>query len=210
MSIFYKSTPLGACLSGGIGTADLDFVPQPQASMVDIGDSGEICLCATGGSGNYTYSIVSGTLPCGITLNTDTGCLEGEADGKCSGTTSVTFRVTDLGGAGPGSTGGVTIGGTCRTFGTGVTRIAGGAWDSSMVGNAITIHEVSYTVASVTGPSNLTTISTIGIIDPTTWSYTSPVIPPPPPGPPETADVTCGFVTKCPDADSAIGGNSAY
>ncbi len=209
-AIFYKSTPLGACLSGNIHTGDTTFLPLTQPSMINIGDSAQICLCATGGSGNYTYSIVSGTLPCGIVLNTETGCLDGDATGDCDGTTSVTFRVTDLGGAGPGSTGGVTIGGSCRVFGTGATRISGGAWDTSMVGNTITIHGGLYTVATVAGPSNLTTTAAIGIVDPTTWSYTSPVVPPPTPGPPEIAEVTCGFVTKCPDADSSIGGNSAY
>jgi hypothetical protein len=182
----------------------------PQDNTTDIGDSGEICLCATGGSGEYVYSIVSGTLPCGITLNPTTGCLEGTANGDCPGTTAVTFRVTDTGGAGGSGSGGVTIGGQCRVFGSGATRISGGAWDASMVGNPITIAGNVYTVATVTPPNLLTVTGTIGIIDPTTWTYTSPVVPPPPPGPPETAEVTCGFIANCPGDDSSLGGNAAY
>ncbi len=209
-SIFYKSTPLGDCFSGGISTTDFTFQPAPAEGMINIGDSSQICLCATGGSGSYTYSIVSGELPCGITLNQATGCLDGEATGDCPGTTNITFRVTDSGGGGQSSTGGVTIGGTCRAFGSGATRISGGAWTDDMAGNPITIGGNIYTVATVTPPGLLTVTGTIGIIDPTDWIYTSPVVPPPPAGPPEIAEVTCGFIATCPTSDTGLGGNSAY
>ncbi len=210
-SIIYLSTPLGDCLSGALSTRDTEFQPPPQIdNTVSIGDSSQICLCATGGSGNYSYSIVSGELPCGITLNQSTGCLVGEANGDCPGTTSIVFRVTDSGSGGQSSTGGVTIGGTCRTFGSGVTRISGGAFDPSMVGNAITINGVGYPVATVTPPDLITVTGTIGIFNPTDWVYTSPVVAPPTPGPPETAEVTCGFIATCPTSDTGLGGNSAY
>ncbi len=207
---FYYSSPLGDCFSGGISGTDDTFFPAPTENYVSIGDSSQICLCATGGSGSYSYSIVSGELPCGITLDQVTGCLEGEADGTCPGTTSVTFRVTDNGGAAGTGTGGVTIGGTCRAFGSGATRITGGAWTSDMAGNPITIAGSVFTVATVTPPGLMTVTGTIGIIDPTTWTYTSPVVAPPAPGPPETAEVTCGFISKCPSSDTGLGGNSAY
>ncbi len=207
---FYYSSPLGACFSGGISSKDFDFEPNPNGNTINIDDSGQICLCTTGGSGNYTYSIIDGSLPCGVTLNQQTGCLEGESDGTCPGTTNVTFRVTDAGAGGETSTGGVTIGGTCRTFGTGVTRISGGAWDASMDGNSISIGGGTFTVSSVSGPDNMTLSASAGIADPTSWSYTSPVVAPPAPGPPETAEVTCGFVGKCPNSDTGLGGNSAY
>ncbi len=207
---FYYSSPLGACFSGGISSFDDDFEPSPDGGMMNIDDSGQICLCATGGSGNYTYSIIDGSLPCGVTLNQQTGCLEGESDGTCPGTKNVTFRVTDAGAGGETSTGGVTIGGTCRTFGTGVTRISGGAWTSDMAGNSISIGGGTFTVSTVSGSDNMTLSASAGIADPTSWSYTSPVVAPPPPGPPETAEVTCGFVGKCPNSDTGLGGNSAY
>ncbi len=204
----FKSTPLGAC--NGCGSSHGQYYPPPTINVtVDVDNSGELCLCATGGSGDYSYSIISGQLPCGQTLNVSTGCIEGSPDGSCDGTSSITFRVTDAGGAGPGSTGGETIGGTCRVFGSGATRISGGAWTSAMTGT-ITINGHDYTIATVTPPDNLTTVETIGIIDPTSWSYTFPIIPPPPPGPPETADVTCGYIFACPAGDQTIGGNQAF
>ena len=212
-SIFYKSTPLGSCLSGGIAVQDTEFLPLPEDQTIDIGDSSQICLCATGGSGSYEYSIVEGSLPCGMNLNTETGCLEGEPDGTCDGTHAVTFRVTDIGAGDAsetgGTVGGVTIGGTCRVFGDGVTRISGGAWTSDMVGQHIFINSITFTIGSVTPPDNITLTSTYGIFDPAAWSYTSPVTDAPPPAPPNTADVTCGLLPGCPTGD-LLGGNNTF
>ncbi len=210
-SIFYVSTPLGDCLSGGIGTADTAFYPIPEEQTIDVGDSSQICLCATGGSGAYSYSIVDGELPCGMALNEDTGCLEGEPNGTCPGTTSVTFRVTDTGTG--GSAGDpvppVTIGGTCRVFGDGLTRISGGAFTIDMAGSFF-INGVGYMIASVTPPDNLTLTAAVGILDPATWSFTFPAGPAPPPSPPDSAEVTCGFLSECPDDTGTTGGNSTH
>ncbi len=208
-SILYASTPLGDCLSGGLATNDTTFQPDPSHNTYNIDESGGICLCATGGSGDYTYSIIAGSLAGGQSLNPDTGCIEGTPDGITPATKQITFRVTDLGGGDQTSTGGVTIGGTLRVFGAGATRISGGSWTADMAGSTFAVNGTNVTVLSVTDGDHLTFATTVGIIDPATWSYTSPVVPPPPPGPPETADVTCGYIQGCP-SDSSLGGNQAF
>ncbi len=50
-------------------------------------------LAATGGSGSYTYSIASGSLPAGVTLNSSTGVISGTP--TTGGTYTFTSKVTD-------------------------------------------------------------------------------------------------------------------
>ncbi len=50
-------------------------------------------LAATGGSGSYTYSIASGSLPAGVTLNSSTGAISGTP--TTGGTYTFTSKVTD-------------------------------------------------------------------------------------------------------------------
>lgn len=53
-------------------------------------------LTATGGSGVYTWGIISGSLPVGcLTLNTSTGAITGTPTSGCVGTTNFTVQVTD-------------------------------------------------------------------------------------------------------------------
>ncbi len=119
--------------------------------------------------------------------------------------------MTDAGGADTAqSTGGVTIGGTANVFGGGATRVTGGQWTSDMVGQAITFGGTSYVVASVADGDHMTFTPTNGIMAGAAWSYTSPVIPPPAPGPPEFAEVTCGYIQGCPTGDDGAGGNQAF
>ncbi len=206
----FKSTPLGAC--NGCSSNVFNYYPTPILEpSIQVDNSGTVCLCATGGTGDYSFSIVAGSLPCGMTLNPATGCITGTADGTCDGTSSITYRVQDSGGADTGnSTGGLTVGGTANVFGGGATRLSGGQWTSDMVGRPITFGSTSYTVSTVTDGDHLTFTPTNGIVANEAWSYTSPVIPPPTPGPPEFAEVTCGYVGGCPTGDSGLGGNQAF
>lgn len=48
--------------------------------------------------GGVTYSIVSGSLPAGLTLNTSTGVISGTATGNFTGRNNITIRATDAGG----------------------------------------------------------------------------------------------------------------
>lgn len=51
------------------------------------------CLQATGGNSTYTWSITSGSLQPGLSLNTSTGCISGTPTG--GPTNTLTFHVTD-------------------------------------------------------------------------------------------------------------------
>ncbi len=204
----FKSTPGGVC--NGCSSIQFDYKPTPFLDVkVDVNNSGSICLCATGGTGDYTFSIVAGNLACGQNLNVSTGCIEGDPDGSCDASSSITFRVQDSGGADTGqSSGGQTIGGTANVFGAGATRLSGGQWTSDLVGQTITFGTASGVVSSVADGDHLTLTTAIGVFPNVGWSYTSPVIPPPPPGPPEFAEVTCGYIQSCPPGIG--GGNQAF
>ncbi len=53
-------------------------------------------MIATGGIGPYTYAIIAGSLPPGLTFNTSTGVISGIPTGQ--GTFSVTIEATDVNG----------------------------------------------------------------------------------------------------------------
>lgn len=57
------------------------------------GASYSYTLTAQGGSGAYTWSVTSGALPLGLSLNTSTGTISGTATNSTAG--SITFGVTD-------------------------------------------------------------------------------------------------------------------
>ncbi len=66
---------------------------SPLASG-SVGAAYSQTLTATGGSPPYTWSIDSGSLPAGLSLNASTGAITGTPT-AAGGPTSVTFRVTD-------------------------------------------------------------------------------------------------------------------
>jgi len=130
---FYKSTPLGQCLSGAVNQTSGGFFPPPDLSQSITYDGiGDNCICATGGSGDYEFSIVGGNLPSGVELDRDTGCFHGEPDGAIPGTYEITYQVIDRGGAG-NSTSFYEVGGVCNIGGSGgktVTLVSGLPFDS--------------------------------------------------------------------------------
>ncbi len=154
-SVFYKSQPLSSCI--GCTASDTGFQPGINSTAsVDPKNSAQICICATGGSGNYSYSIVAGSLPSGQTLNPDTGCIEGAADKDHPGSPTITFRVTDLGGAGAPVGSSVTIGGTGYLDEPIFYWASGAAFFADMAGQTITVDGASRTIASVDSIYQLT------------------------------------------------------
>ena len=68
-----------------------------SASKTTIGASYSADMKVTGGKGPYKFSIVSGSLPPGITLNTSTGQLSGRP--TKTGTYTFTTKVVDANGS---------------------------------------------------------------------------------------------------------------
>lgn len=62
-----------------------------------VGSTYNSSLAATGGTGAQTWSIISGSLPNGLTLNSSTGAITGTPQVGSNGTTAITVRVQDSG-----------------------------------------------------------------------------------------------------------------
>lgn len=61
------------------------------------GSAFSLLLVDAGGAGNHVFSLLTGTLPAGINLNTATGLISGSA--AAAGSVSISVRVTDANGA---------------------------------------------------------------------------------------------------------------
>lgn len=91
-AVVYKVVPEFAG-SGGGGTP---VTPVPVAVVLKGGTTGSTyseTISAQGGTGPYTFSLLSGSLPTGTTLNTSTGVISGTT--SAAGTFSFTIGVTD-------------------------------------------------------------------------------------------------------------------
>jgi hypothetical protein len=83
-------------------TANLSIVVDPALSVTTnslpagvIGTSYSQTLAAAGGITPYTWSITTGSLPTGLSLNASTGAISGTPSGTFTGTVSFTVTVTD-------------------------------------------------------------------------------------------------------------------
>ncbi|HEV3266832.1 MAG TPA: putative Ig domain-containing protein, partial [Acidimicrobiales bacterium] len=85
-----KSLTITVNASPSITTSSLAAATEGQASYSQT-------LAATGGTGAYTWSVSSGTLPAGLSLNSVTGAITGAVSGSAT-SQSVTFKVTDANG----------------------------------------------------------------------------------------------------------------
>ncbi|MGB8012320.1 MAG: putative Ig domain-containing protein, partial [Terriglobales bacterium] len=112
----------------GSGTCSITIVGIPQVTC-SATNSGEVGvpfnsgpITVTGGTAPYTFSIGSGTLPAGLTLNTSTGAVTGTP--TASGT--FTIQVTDANG--------VVGSGTCSITIVGIPQVTCSATNSGEVG----------------------------------------------------------------------------
>jgi hypothetical protein len=83
-------------------TANLSIVVNPALSVTTaslpagvIGSNYSQTLAAAGGITPYTWSITTGSLPTGLSLNASTGVISGKPSGTFTGTVSFTVTVTD-------------------------------------------------------------------------------------------------------------------
>ena len=89
--------------SAGSGTnVTIAFAPpslaiQTPSALPDgiISTAYSYTMLATGGVSTYTWSITSGTLPSGLSLNASTGAITGTIGAGASNNYSLTFQVTD-------------------------------------------------------------------------------------------------------------------
>jgi hypothetical protein len=101
-------TSLGACVTVGSYTdANDDYAAMVLSSVPSlavstsslpsavVGSSYLAQLSATGGAGSYSWSVSSGSLPAGLSLNPTTGVISGTP--TAAGTSSLTLAVSDPG-----------------------------------------------------------------------------------------------------------------
>jgi uncharacterized protein YjdB len=95
------TTTISAALGTISGSTTLTVQPAPlsiaTASLANgtVGTAYSATLAASGGTSPYTWSLASGTLPAGLTLNTATGAITGTP--TATGTANFTVKVTDSG-----------------------------------------------------------------------------------------------------------------
>lgn len=88
---------VGADQATVVNPGSTPSAPEPAQSITfDIGLSYSQALIVSGGTGPYTWSITSGALPAGLSLDAATGIISGTP--TAIGTTDITFEVTDSSG----------------------------------------------------------------------------------------------------------------
>ena len=101
MGVATGITTISATLAGVIGTTTLTVQAAPlviTTTLLPDGISNTVytaTLTADGGTTPYTWSIISGTLPVGLTLNSGSGVISGTP--TVAGTSSFTVQVSDVG-----------------------------------------------------------------------------------------------------------------
>lgn len=89
-----SSSPLASCQGFEIQSGDFDDINNLQVVDVSTASSGTVCLCPSGGTPPYGYSL-TGMLPSGVTFNPATGCFEGLPDGYSAGDNKLVIDAYD-------------------------------------------------------------------------------------------------------------------
>jgi hypothetical protein len=152
-----KSVSLSLTISS-VAPATLSITTSSLPSG-QVGASYSATLVATGGTTPYTWSISSGSLPAGLTLNAATGAITGTPTAPASAT-PLTFTVTDS--SSPAQTASAMLTLTISSSATGPLSITTTALPNGQVG-------IAYS-ATLTG---------IGGTTPYTWTLTSGTLPTP-------------------------------
>ena len=96
LTVTVKATSVAQTTASASSTVMVN--PSPSVTTTSLpaavaGTAYAFSLHASGGTGNFTWSIASGTLPTGLTLNAGTGKISGTP--ALSGTANFTVKVTD-------------------------------------------------------------------------------------------------------------------
>jgi hypothetical protein len=98
-SILIQGNILLGSFTGGTSTVPTWVTPSGSLGSLNEGSAGSFSVMATPSAGTVVYSVQSGTLPPGLTLNANTGAITGTASLVSADTTSVfVIRATDDGG----------------------------------------------------------------------------------------------------------------
>jgi Putative Ig domain len=154
LSVFLDGCASGTGSGGGQN-------PPPQISIMTtslpnatMGTSYSATLTATGGTPPYTWSLMSGTLPAGLSLNASTGAIAGKPTAAVSGS-ALTFKVKDSSNPALSQTVNLTL---------------------TVAPAALVISTVSLPNGQV-GVAYSTTLAATGGTTPYTWSTTSGTLP---------------------------------
>jgi hypothetical protein len=134
-------------------------------------------LTVNNGLAAFTWAIISGTLPTGLTINSSTGVISGTPTDTSYTTRNITVQVTD--GQGRTASSAQTI--TYRDFPDMVASTLAYSWrtvaysSNAPAANAASTHALTYSITAGTLPTGVTINSSTGTISgtPTSTSYSS-------------------------------------
>ncbi len=155
----YQFTVKATDSNGNSDTATCTIVVQGPAvnlecgacgsNSVKIGSAYSAALSASGGKAAFTYSITSGSLPQGLTLNTSTGTISGTP--TSAGSYTVTFKVVDANGSSDTATCTIVVTGSAVNLDCGTCGAS-----KATVGVS---YSATYSVSGGTGPYTYSKIS---------------------------------------------------
>lgn len=132
-------------------------------------------VSALGGTGPYVYTVSSGTLPAGLSLNAASGLINGTPTALNAG---VTFSVAATDANGCSGTRNYTVAVNCPAITITPASLTGGvvgsAYSQTLVGSGVVGPYSSWTVISGTLPSGLTLNASTGVISGTPTASASP------------------------------------
>src|SRR6185503_3118395 len=162
----------GAGASTATSACSVTIAPAPPALACVAATTGQVgvayssSLVATGGVAPYTYSILSGSLPTGLTLNSATGAITGTP--TAAGSFPFTAKVVDSRGTAAGTTTnscGITIAAAAPALScvAATTGQVGVAYSSSLVATG-GVAPYTYSILSGSLPTGLTLNASTGAI----------------------------------------------
>lgn len=173
----------------GTSSDTFDITVQLQNTYIEPSLSGTLTARATrtvaysngltvnNGAGPFSWSITSGTLPAGMSINSSTGVISGTPTDTSYTTRNITVQVTDAQGRSASSAQSITY----RNFPDMVASTLGYSWrtvaysDSVVASNAANTHTLTYSVQSGTLPTGISLNASTGALTgtPTSTSYSS-------------------------------------